>query len=380
MSPTHVLLVVEATSGGCGKHTIDLGTAWLDRGLHVTLYYGTRRIDADFREFAAQVEARGGRSVAMDIATRPGFGDRRWFGMIRSECRALPRGTIVHGMATTGGFLARMAGARLHPVVYTPHSFVTMMPYVSPKMRRVYGLMEQTLSRRTDAIICVSEAEREHGRSLGIADGRLRVVYNGIGPIATRDRGVVRAEWGVGPEELVVGFVGRFDPPKRPELAVEAFARSGISDRARLVMVGDGSLAASVEAAIARLGLAGRVIRLGAVSAGPILSGFDLHLMTSDGESLPYVLVEAQAMAQPIVATDVGAVREIVADGVSGYVLPAGDADGLARRLRELADDAGLRARMSDAAHRSGERFGLGHMVEGTWRVYGDLLSARYGG
>jgi glycosyltransferase involved in cell wall biosynthesis len=375
-----VLLIVEATSGGCGKHTIDLGRAWLDRGLDVTLFYGLPRIDDAFRAFAAEVERRGGRAVPMEIATRPGLRDRRWFGEIKAASRAMPRTTIVHGMATTGGFLARLAAGRAHPVVYTPHSFVTMMPYVSAKMRRVYGVMERILARRTDAIICVSEAERDHGRTLGIEGSRLRVVYNGIATIVTRERESVRAEWGVSADEVVVGFVGRFDPPKNPELAVEAFARSGMADRARLVMVGDGSLAGSVDAAITRFGVSSRVIRLGAVSAAPILSGFDLHLLTSDGESLPYVLVEAQVMAQPIVATDVGAIREIVTDGESGYVLPPGDAEGLGRRLAELIGDAGLRARLSDAAHRSGDRFGLGQMVEGTWRVYGDVLAARHGG
>lgn len=367
MTPAHVVLVVEATSGGCGRHTGDLALELVRRGIGLTLFYGTRRIDARFRGIVSQLESQGVSCRAMDIAQKPRLGDLKWVREIRS---AAPKGSIIHGQATTGGFYARLAASRSCPAVFTPHSFVTMMPYVGDRAKVVYGQMERFLAKRTARIICVSKFEAEHGKTLGIDPNKLRVVYNGIAPLACAERSEVRARWGVGPETLVIGFVGRFDPPKNPALAVRAFEKlRGLN--ARLVMVGSGSLQGEVDAVIGDL----PVTLLGGVHAEPLLGGMDVHLMSSDAESLPYVLIEAQSLGQPIVTTDVGAAREIVTDGRDGFVCPPGDADSLGTALRKIAENQELRTSLAQEAVVAGSRFSLDRMVEGTLSVYSEALS-----
>jgi glycosyltransferase involved in cell wall biosynthesis len=303
----------------------------------------------------------------MDISQKPRLGDLKWVREIRA---AAPKGSIIHGQATTGGFYARLAASRSCPAVFTPHSFVTMMPYVGDRAKVVYGQMERFLAKRTARIICVSKFEAEHGKTLGIDPKKLRVVYNGIAPLACADRSEVRAQWGVGPETLVVGFVGRFDPPKNPALAVRAFEKlRGLN--ARLVMVGSGSLQGEVDAVIGDF----PVTLLGGVHAEPLLGGMDVHLMSSDAESLPYVLIEAQSLGQPIVTTDVGAAREIVTDGRDGFVCPPGDADSLGTALRKIAENQELRTSLAQEAVVAGSRFSLDRMVEGTLSVYSEALS-----
>ncbi len=367
MTPAHVVLVVEATSGGCGRHTGDLALELVRRGIGLTLFYGTRRIDARFRGIVSQLESQGVSCRAMDIAQKPRLGDLKWVREIRA---AAPKGSIIHGQATTGGFYARLAASRSCPAVFTPHSFVTMMSYVGDRAKVVYGQMERFLAKRTARIICVSKFEAEHGKTLGIDPKKLRVVYNGIAPLACADRSEVRAQWGVGPETLVIGFVGRFDPPKNPALAVRAFEKlRGLN--ARLVMVGSGSLQSEVDAAMGDL----PVTLLGGVHAEPLLGGMDVHLMSSDAESLPYVLIEAQSLGQPIVTTDVGAAREIVTDGRDGFVCPPGDADSLGTALRKIAENQELRTNLAQEAVVAGSRFSLDRMVEGTLSVYSEALS-----
>ena len=141
---------------------------------------------------------------------------------------------------------------------------------------------------------------------------------------------------------------------------------------ARFVWVWGGEAADVVRAEAARLGIADRVDFVGyRADARQLVAGATLFLLASRFEGLPYSLIEALAAGVPVVATDVTGTRDVVRDGTTGLLAPAGDVEGLAGHvLALLADPA--RARSLGAAGRDDvvARFSIDAMVEATAGVY----------
>lgn len=280
---------------------------------------------------------------------------------------------------TTGRVAALLAGrARPRAVVHTFHGHV-LRGYFDPTRERAYRLVERTLARAADRLIAVSEQVRDDLLALRVAppakivvvpygfdlDGRVR------SDAATRDRR--RAELDAG-EAFVIGWAGRLTAIKRPLDLVRAAAAV---DGSLLVLAGDGELRGDVERLAAELGVGERMRLLGYVDdLGERYASFDAFLLTSANEGAPVVAIEAQAAGVPVVATDAGGTRTVVANGETGLVAPVGDVEGLAERLRLLRDDPALRARLGDEGRvRMRARFSVERMVDDVERVYAELIA-----
>lgn len=210
----------------------------------------------------------------------------------------------------------------------------------------------------TDAYVAVSPEVAEVTRALRLVPERkLSVIENGIDlqrftPDATV-RAAVRRELGLPDSAFVVGMVGRMVDYKDPETLVRAarpLARRGL----HVVLVGDGPERERLQSAAADWPAdeAAAVHWVGLRSDVPrLLQGFDLFALTSRMEGHPLVLLEAMAAGLPVAATAVGGVPSIVREGVTGWLVPAGDAAGLQARFevaladREVVRSAGARAR-----------------------------------
>jgi glycosyltransferase involved in cell wall biosynthesis len=128
---------------------------------------------------------------------------------------------------------------------------------------------------------------------------------------------------------------------------------------ARFVIAGDGPERAAIERACRELALGERVTLLGSREDVPVLyRALDVAVLSSHPvvETLPVTLLEAAACGTPAVATAVGSVADVVAEGETGFVVPAGDAAALADRIVRLLGDAALRERMGTAARRRAEQ------------------------
>jgi glycosyltransferase involved in cell wall biosynthesis len=116
-----------------------------------------------------------------------------------------------------------------------------------------------------------------------------------------------------------------------------------------LVIVGDGPDRPKVESLVKELGLVGVVHLTGHVEAPqPLYRGFDLFVQSSDTEQMPLSVLEAMAAGLPVVATDVGDIRAMVAPDNRPFIVPCDD-DQFARALCQMLDDPGLRHRLGDA-------------------------------
>ena len=134
-------------------------------------------------------------------------------------------------------------------------------------------------------------------------------------------------------------------PEKNLARLLRAFAATGTSPPSRLVIVGDGSERASLERQAIELGLAGRVTFTGFL-AHPELAfrELDVYALTSDTEQMPLGMVEAMAAGLPVIATEVGDVRDLLPAEQAAFVVPKTDEKLLAQRLGELLRDPGSSA------------------------------------
>ena len=161
----------------------------------------------------------------------------------------------------------------------------------------------------------------------GVRAGRVSCIPNARPPAAapTESQVAARESFGLPTDGHVVVWVGALSPEKRPVAAVEAVAAL---PETWLLMAGEGVLRDEVQAACDRL-LPGRHRLVGVVAPlEPVWAAADVVLLTSATEGMPGVLIEAALHGVPAVATDVGAVRSVVVDGVSGVVVDAGSSSG----------------------------------------------------
>jgi glycosyltransferase involved in cell wall biosynthesis len=173
--------------------------------------------------------------------------------------------------------------------------------------------------------------------------------------------------------------VARLDYLKDHATAVRTLDRLARQvPRARLVLVGDGPERSAIEARVGELGLGERVRFLGLrKDVARLLHGADAFLLTSVSEGIPLTVIEAMAAGLPVVATDVGGLREVVADGTTGLLAPAGDDAALAERLVCLADDPDLRHWMGAAGRARAKRhFDEPRMAADYARLYREMCHA----
>jgi glycosyltransferase involved in cell wall biosynthesis len=146
-------------------------------------------------------------------------------------------------------------------------------------------------------------------------------------------------------DRTVVGVVASLQPIKNHAMLLKAVAQLTDVPGLYLILVGrDYGMREQLEALAIELGIRDRLRFAGLRPIVPSMHYFfDISVLTSVSEGLPNSILEAMAAGRPVVATDVGAIRDAVADGVSGYLVPSGDADALAGRLRALSADPDAR-------------------------------------
>jgi glycosyltransferase involved in cell wall biosynthesis len=234
---------------------------------------------------------------------------------------------------------------------WTGHSF---------RERRVYYPLDKRVLRGFPHVVAVSGQIRDDLVRSGTRVDRISVVLNGIDAEQfRRDRShelAARAALGVMPSDLIVGSVGRLEPQKRFDLLIEAFAR--VSARARpravkLLIAGDGSQRASLEALIDRLGIAPSCRLLGhRTDVVGLHHALDLFVQSSDYEGTPNAVLEAMALQTPVVATDVGGTGELLRDHVDGVLVQPGDSDVIAAAIEKVFADPDASARRAASARR----------------------------
>lgn len=293
---------------------------------------------------------------------------------------------IVHTHTAKAGFLGRLAAwlAGVPLILHTYHGHV-LHGYYRPVRSRLLRLMEQALARLTDRLVTVSEQVKDDLVSYGIAKAeKISVIPLGfdLNPFLTShtQKGEFRQEMGLSDEIKLVGIVGRIFPIKNHRLFLDAAARIAICERAaRFVIVGDGVLRSKLEQQTRELGIADRVLFTGWRRDMPrIYVDLDILVVSSDNEGTPVSVIEAMAAGCPVVATRVGGLSDLVADGQTGYLVPPRDPEELANAvLHLLRDSETVRRIAGNARNAVREGFSLARLIADEEQLYHRLLAQK---
>jgi glycosyltransferase involved in cell wall biosynthesis len=232
------------------------------------------------------------------------------------------RPDVVHTHTAKAGALGRIAAliAGVPVRVHTFHGHV-FDGYFSAPVARAFVMIERLLARFTDRIIAISESQKHDlVYKYRIAPpGKVACVPLGFDidrylSLPTNTHGDFRSELGLTKEHFLVGWVGRLTEIKNPLVLIKAAkVVSARHPHVRFVIVGDGNLRAAVQRAIRHEGLSDCVFLYGICrDLRRVYAEIDLLALTSRNEGTPLAMLEAMASGRPVVATDVGGVRDLM--------------------------------------------------------------------
>jgi glycosyltransferase involved in cell wall biosynthesis len=323
--------------------------------LHVVAYCDVRRPAGAERSLATLIAALDDRveitvmgideeTVAMLAAGRPGarrvivrpltsFRDLAGWAEHLSVLRRLRPDVFQANLP--GPWLAQypLIAAALTPGV-KPVAFVHLV--LRARRRRRQWLSRFVLSRMAATVTVGERSARELEQIARLPGGSVRAIHNGVpemelGPVAR-------------PTAPTVGSLGRLETQKGYDELLRAI---GGRPDVRVVLVGDGSERARLEALASDLGLADRLAITGWLEdARRQLANFDIFVLPSRFEAFPLAIIEAMLASLPVIATDVGSVAEAVTHEQTGLLVAPGDADALAQAIGRLLDDPAERTRM----------------------------------
>jgi glycosyltransferase involved in cell wall biosynthesis len=373
-----VLQILEATEGGTARHLLDL-LAHLPRERYQLTVLCSAGRDPAFPRRLQEVCTSSTR-VEWVSPGRELSPLRDAVGLYRA-LRHLRRNEydLIHTHSAKAGALGRLAAFLACPGakrVHTPHAFPFLMPTGSTR-RRLYALAERGLARITDRFIAVSEGEGRHAAALH-PSARVSVVHNGIAPApfeASRgQRTQTRQALGVASEDFLLGCVGRLTAQKGQSILLSALAilERRMPGKAKLLLVGGGEDRPALERLTQDLGIRSRVVFAGhRAEVAPFYGAMDLYVLPSLYEGCPYTLLEAMAAGLPCIATAVDGSSDIVEDGVTGRLVPAGDPQALAAEIETAIADPAELSHWGDAGRRRvRERFTLERMIAGVEQAY----------
>jgi L-malate glycosyltransferase len=316
--------------------------------------------------------------------------------------RVTSRGVPISVLGRAPGFhpslglrLARAAEAHgatvLHCHQYSPFVYGQIAKLVRPSLRVIYTeqgrlsdagpsskrrAVNRVIGRLPAGIYAVSEDLRQTMIQEGFPPRRVGVIPNAVEPGSRPDgemRRAARARLGVSDGAFLVGTAARFDPVKSLPTLVDAFVEVIVAlPEARLCLVGDGSERTMLEEMVDARGLRASVLFTGLrADVRHLLPGFDVYVNCSIFEGTSLTIMEAMAAALPVVATNVGGNPEVVAEGLTGLLVPSRSSSSLAAALVRLGREDDLAARFGDAGRkRMEEHFAVDRIVERYVRLY----------
>jgi glycosyltransferase involved in cell wall biosynthesis len=292
---------------------------------------------------------------------------------------------IVHTHSGKAGILGRFAAARagVPIIVHTIHG-PSFGSFQGPAANFLFRSAERRAAAITSHFVTVAEAMRDQYLAAGIGRPQdFTRVFSGF-PLepflaATNDL-TLRARWGIGPEDIVIGKIGRlFKLKGHEDLFRAAPALLKNRPRVKFLLVGDGPWRNRFEHHVQEMGLNKHFIFTGLVPPAevPRLIGImDLVAHLSLREGLPRALPQALAVSRPVVAYDCDGAREVCLDGETGFLIPPGNLTALTAALDRLTGDASLRERFGRQGRQFvRERFPVDRMVDDLYALYVKLAA-----
>jgi glycosyltransferase involved in cell wall biosynthesis len=340
--------ISEMTTGGAETHVVEM----VQRGPTVgwrsaVASHGGQRV-ADLRSAGVPHF-----DVALPRRTLKGlFAARR--AVARAVADFQPDIVIAHNVSAS--LVARLARPKA-PILTVFHGVTAAE----------YRYAANILSFVSDRVVAVSDATGTRLCSAGLHGVDVTIIRNAVTPRVGESRRRAREALNIPEDAAVVLCIARMEPPKRHDSILDAWAR--LSGTELLLFAGDGSLRPTLERRASCFG--DRVRFLGDRKDIPtLLAAADMTVLPSDDEGLPIAVLESLAAGCPVVASDVGGLREVLAPG-GGKLVPPGNVDALAAAVREMLQDHVARDAAADIGLSTIARF---HDPEQMMRRYDRLV------
>lgn len=372
--PVILQVIPSLVTGGAERGCVDVAVAIRKAG-------GTALVASTGGPMTRELDRHGIRHITLPLDSKNPLTIRRNATRL-TELIAAEGVDILHARSRAPAWSAHWAAKRAGiPFVTTFHA-----PYnFKSGLKRWYN----SVMAKGDRVIAVSRYVAEHvAANYGVGPDRLRLIHRGVdvGLLApervTQSRLIQLARsWRIPEDKRVIMLPGRLTRWKGQGVLIEAMAKLGRKDVLALLVGADqgrGGYRAELEARAKALGLEAQVAIVGHCNdmAAAYMIADVVVSASTEPEAFGRVIVEAQAMGRPVIVSAIGAVKETVRDGLTGLVVPPGDADALARAIGTiLALDTEQRASIGrDGMAFVRENFTRERMCAETLAVYSELL------
>ncbi len=374
--PRVLRIITRLAVSGVSTHVTLVNRELTKRGWDTLLVYG--RVQPD--ELEIDLPVLGVHAEFLPALARPidpGSDARAAAGVLLTIRKFRP--DIIHTHHSKAGLLGRTAAILTGiPRVHTFHGHV-FEGYFNARASAAIVATERLMATQTSHLIALSVRQRDDilQRGIGRPD-KFSVVPLGLDldRFGARDKASSRTRLGLDENISVIVMIGRLVPIKRVDRLLRAFAIA-LAERPdlRLFIIGDGSERSALEAQAVSAGMTSAVTFCGWQSdAEDWYAAADVVALSSDNEGTPLTLIEAAASARPVVATDVGGVRDVVLDGESGLLVEANDESGFASALVRLVTDRTLSERFGQAGPAASQRFGIDRLTDDLEQLYRTLI------
>lgn len=383
-----VLRIINRFNLGGPTYNVTYLTKHLNNGYETMLIGGVPDVDeADSQHIMESMDVVP--TVLDDLKRTPNLrDDLKAYYQIKEIIRQY-QPDIVHTHASKAGALGRYAAMKSNVpvIVHTYHGHV-FDGYFGWLKTKVYKGIERWLASKSTAIVAISK-EQKHDLSevhnICSAE-KIRIVPLGFDldrfhVVRSTKRELVRKRWHLEEDTIAVAIIGRLAPIKNHTLFLDSLkhVRAYTHKEVHVFIVGDGSEREYLEEKVTELGQRPNFtiqFTSWVKDIAEFNSAMDIICLTSNNEGTPVSLIEAQASGVPVVSTDVGGVRDILLDGVTGFIVPPNNPQAFAEKLLVLIEDDKKRVEMSQNGWTYvKDKFHYMRLVKDMEGLYNDLLN-----
>ncbi len=342
--PKILYITTQGHWGGAQKYVFDLATS-LTGDFDISVAVGEPNNNPDLQK---KLKDRGVNTIQLKYLRRAisPIHDLLAIFEIRQLYKKI-RPDIIHLNSSKAGILGSISTYNLKPttykLIYTIHGWVFNEPMNNLK-KNLYIFLEKWTARKKDKIIVLSEDEKNIGvNKLKIKENKFAIIPVGINPdtdilyrsAAVKSINSILKKDILNENDFIFGTIANFYPTKNLSGLIEAFhIAKGELKNFHAVIIGDGEEKDRLKFLIKKYNLENNIHLTGFIeNAQKLLKAFNVFVLPSKKEGLPYTILEAKINNVPIIATDVGAVKDIVANKKTGLLVPSENVEKLSEAI-----------------------------------------------
>lgn len=373
-----ILYICEAMGGGVRKHIIDL-IKNIDKSKYdIYLMYSINRADDVFKdkleELAKTVNLIENNFMVREINL---IKDIKAFVRIKKIIQQI-RPDIVHCHSSKAGALGRIVAkiCGVKKIYYTPHGYIMQYQNINKYKKFLFKIIELLLSKYfTTKTLNVSNGEKRIATYNKIdKENKFKVIYNGIDNIhVTANKNKLKKELGLKEDDFIIGVAARLVKEKDPWTFFNiAKIITTKYDNVKFIYIGDGIYKKDIEKEILYNHLQDKILLLGFRNdVDDLLKIFDIYLMTSLHEGMPYSLIEALRAKLPIVATNTTGNNEVCIDGYNGLLFEVKNVNEGVKKIETLLNNKDMLVDFGEKSYNLfKEKYTIDRMIAEIEKVY----------